>query len=57
MKLKSFLEYQKIFYDDYFKNREVAYAYKLGKIKVYKEPKSLIDFGVRYAPQSFVYVK
>ncbi len=54
---KEFSGISKDFYDDYFKNRNVAYAYKLGKIKVYKEPKSLLDFGVKYAPQSFVYVK
>ena len=54
---KEFSGISKDFYDDYFKNREVAYAYKLGKIKIYKEPKSLLDFGVKYAPQSFVYVK
>lgn len=54
---KEFSGISKDFYDDYFKNRDVAYAYKLGKIKVYKEPKSLLDFGVKYAPQSFVYVK
>ena len=56
-KTKEFSRISKDFYDDYFKNRDVAYAYKLGKIKVYKEPKSLLDFGVKYAPQSFVYVK
>ena len=54
---KEFSGISKDFYDDYFKNRNVAYAYKLGKIKVYREPKSLLDFGVKYAPQSFVYVK
>lgn len=54
---KEFSGISKDFYDVYFKNRNVAYAYKLGKIKVYKEPKSLLDFGVKYAPQSFVYVK
>ena len=29
----------KQFFDQYFKGREIAYAYKLGKIKVYKQPK------------------
>ena len=54
---KEFSGISKDFYDYYFKNRDVAYAYKLGKIKVYKEPKSLLDFGIKCAPQSFVYVK
>lgn len=47
----------KKFFDGYFKNRKVAYAYKLGKINVYDEPKSLNEFGLRTAPQSFAYAK
>ena len=47
----------KQYYDSYFKNRNVAYAYKLGTIKVYKRPRDLDEFGLRFAPQSFVYVK
>ena len=46
----------KSFFDDYFQGRKIAYAYKLGKITVYKEPKKLLDFGIKSAPQSFVYV-
>lgn len=46
----------KDFFDQYFKNRDIAYAYKLGKIKVYEQPLELIDFGIKNAPQSFVYV-
>ncbi len=37
-------------------NKTVAYAYKLGKIKVYDIPKTLMDYGIKAAPQSFVYV-
>lgn len=33
----------KNFFDEYFKDRKVAYAYKLGKIKVYDEPKALAE--------------
>lgn len=47
----------KSFFDEYFKDKQVAYAYKLGEVKVYEEPKSLLDFGLRMAPQSFAYVK
>lgn len=47
----------KNFFDEYFKDRKVAYAYKLGKIKVYDEPKALTEFGLRAAPQSFAYAK
>ena len=46
----------KKFFDKYFKDRKVAYAYKLGEIKVYDEPKLLIDYGIKAAPQSFIYL-
>lgn len=46
----------KKFFDSYFKGRELAYAYKLGKVKRYEEPKTLQDFGLKCAPQSFAYV-
>lgn len=44
------------FFDEYFKGKEVAHAYRIGKVKVFKETKTLQDFGVRCAPQSFVYI-
>lgn len=47
----------KSFFDEYFKDKQVAYAYKLGEVNVYEKPKSLLDFGLRMAPQSFAYVK
>jgi predicted transcriptional regulator len=46
----------KLFYDEYFKNKEKAVAYRLGKVEKYREPLNLSDFGVNFAPQSFVYV-
>ena len=46
----------KDYFDAYFKNREVAYDYKLGTIKVYDRPRELAEFGLKFAPQSFVYV-
>ena len=46
----------KEFFDEYFEGRKIAYAYKLGKIKVYDEPKTLLDYGIKAAPQSFVYI-
>ena len=45
------------FFDNYFKGRNVAYAYKLGKVKVFKKPRSLNFYGVKNAPQSFVYLE
>ena len=44
------------FFDSYFYGRNTAYAYKLGKVIKYDTAKSLSDFGLRVAPQSFVYL-
>lgn len=41
---------------NYFSNSDIAYAYRLGKITIYDEAKELSDFGVKYPPQSFVYI-
>ena len=46
----------KTFFDKYFKNRKMAYAYRLGEIKVFDTPKTLLDYGVKSAPQSFIYI-
>lgn len=46
----------KAFFDEYFEGKEIAYAYKLGKNKVYDEPKTLLEYGIKAAPQSFVYI-
>lgn len=46
----------KEFFDKYFKNKKVAYAYRLGNVKVYDEPKELVEFGLKSAPQSYAYV-
>ena len=43
-------------YMKYFENKEKSYAYELGKIIVYKQPKLLKDFGINYYPQSYVYL-
>lgn len=53
---KEFSGISKEFFDRYFKNREVACAYELGDVIEYKKPKLLEDFGIHYAPQSFIYV-
>lgn len=56
-KTKEYSGITKNFFDEYFKDRKVAYAYKLGKIKAYDEPKALTEFDLRAAPQSFAYAK
>lgn len=52
----SFSGINKSFFDQYYYGRNVAVAYKLGKIKKFKQPRSLSDYGLRQAPQSFAYV-
>ena len=37
-------------------NKNIAIAYKLGKIKVYETPKKLTELGLNHAPQSYVYL-
>lgn len=44
------------FYQEYFKDRSKAIAYKLTNIKKYNDPKELSSYGIKAAPQSFVYV-
>ena len=53
---KDFSGITKKFFDQYFKDKDIAYAYKLGKIKVYDTPLDLSDFGLESVPQSFVYL-
>ena len=43
-------------YMKYFKGSESAYAYQLGKTTVYELPKDLLEFGISYVPQSFIYI-
>lgn len=47
----------RIKYGEYFKNCKNAYAYILGEYIEYNEPKTLSEFGVFCAPQSFVYIE
>ena len=44
------------FYQKYFKDREKAVAYKLTNIIKYNNPKELSSYGIKAAPQSFIYV-
>lgn len=46
----------KLFFDQYYENREQAVAYKLRNVKKYAKPKELREYGVLSAPQSFQYV-
>lgn len=47
---------KKDFFDKYFNNRKKAIAFKLIEVIPYEEPRNLSDYGITYAPQSFVYI-
>jgi predicted transcriptional regulator len=53
---KQFAGISKDFYDEYFGNKEMAFAIQVGKIHKYSTPKRLSDYGINYAPQSFAYL-
>ncbi len=44
------------FYEKYYQGKEKAVAYKLGRVEKYSNPKLLSDYGLNFAPQSFVYI-
>lgn len=46
----------KAFFDNYYKNRKEAVAYKLTNVIQYKKPRTLKELGVKTAPQSYQYV-
>lgn len=47
----------KLFFDRYYLGRSTAVAYALGNVKNFSTPKLLADYGIRTAPQSYVYVR
>lgn len=47
----------KDFFDTYYRGRNNAVAYVLGKVERFKEPRELSEYGVRSAPQSYVYLR
>ena len=47
----------KKFFDRYYSGREQAVAYILGCVKQFDAPRQLIDYGVKTAPQSYVYIR
>ena len=44
------------FFNDYFKKKEVAKAIKISNVVRFEIPKDLSDYGMKNAPQGFVYV-
>lgn len=47
---------KKSFFQEYFKHTSKAVAYSLGNIKTFSKAKDLSDYGIKQAPQSFVYL-
>lgn len=47
---------KKAFFDKYFNNRKKAIAFKLSDVTPYEELRTLSDYGISNAPQSFVYL-
>lgn len=41
---------------EYYGDRSVAYAYQLGELQKFDTPKTLAEYGITAAPQSFVYI-
>lgn len=44
-------------YDSYFSNSDKAVAFEIENTILYKETKSLKDYNIKSAPQSYVYIK
>ncbi|NNG67755.1 ASCH domain-containing protein [Caldanaerobacter subterraneus] len=56
-KTKDYAGIDKKVFDEYYKNKEKAVAYRLGNVKKYLKPIKLTDLGIRFVPQSFVYIE
>ncbi len=44
------------YFNKYFSDSFIGYAYKLSNIKIYEVPLDVSSFGLKNAPQSFVYL-
>jgi predicted transcriptional regulator len=53
---QQFAGIDKDFYDEYFADKEMAFAIQVGKIYKFSKPKRLLDYDMNYAPQSFAYL-
>lgn len=56
-KAKNAAGISKDFFDTYYSGRNVAVAYHLKNVRKFEEPRSLIDYGIKCAPQSFAYIR
>lgn len=53
---KNYSGISKEFYQSYFKQRKIANAIKIGSVKKFKSPRTLSDYNILQAPQSFCYI-
>ena len=44
-------------FDSYYRNNRECIVFRLGKVTVYDNPKTLDELGLENAPQSFVYLE
>lgn len=47
----------KMYFDEYFKNKNFGYAIKVWKIRKYDIPKLLSEYNIKTPPQNFMYLK
>ena len=47
----------KKFFDKYYSGRNIAVAYVLGCVTQFDSPRNLTDYGVKAAPQSYIYIR
>lgn len=45
------------FFNSYFSNKRIAYAFDIESIKKYEEPMKIESLGLKKAPQSWMYVE
>lgn len=53
---KAYSGISKVFFDNYFSGCQMAYAIELGHIEILACPRRLMDYGIKRAPQSFMYL-
>ena len=58
LETKNYAGIDKNFFFQYFKGREIAHAFEVGKLMVFEQPKELKEFvSSGTPPQSFCYIK
>lgn len=47
----------KSYFDKYYSGKKSAVAYVLGRVHQFKRPRTLSDYGIKTAPQSYIYIR